>query len=126
MLYISAVKYFYFTGVKYMDIVKTDHYNRLYDLYGDLLTDKQRRIFEMYFADDLSLAEIAFDQNVSRQAVKYCLDNCIKTLNRYENTLKFGEKVSKIEKLITNQPDSNTKTIAKILGITIETNKGDK
>lgn len=126
MLYISAVKYFYFTGVKYMDIVKTDHYNRLYDLYGDLLTDKQRRIFEMYFADDLSLAEIAFDQNVSRQAVKYCLDNCIKTLNRYENTLKFGEKVSKIEKLITNQPDNNTKTIAKILGITIETNKGDK
>lgn len=126
MLYISAVKYFYFTGVKYMDIVKTDHYNRLYDLYGDLLTDKQRRIFEMYFADDLSLAEIAFDQNVSRQAVKYCLDNCIKTLNRYENTLKFGEKVSKIEKLITNQPDNNTKTIAKILGITIETKKGDK
>ena len=109
-----------------MDIVKTDHYNRLYDLYGELLTDKQRRIFEMYFADDLSLAEIAFDQNVSRQAVKYCLDNCIKTLNRYENTLKFGEKVSKIEKLITNQPDLNSEPIAKILGVTIETNKGDK
>ena len=124
-MYISAVKYFYFTGAKNMDIVKTDHYNRLYDLYGELLTDKQRRLFEMYFADDLSLAEIAIDQGITRQAVKYCLDNCIKTLSRYENTLKFGEKVQKIERLITSQPDSNTKHIAKILGITIETMKGD-
>lgn len=108
-----------------MDIVKTDHYNRLYDLYGELLTDKQRRLFEMYFADNLSLAEIANDQDITRQAVKYCLDNCIKTLNRYENTLKFGEKVQKIERLITSRPDLNAKQIAEILGITIETKKGD-
>ncbi len=41
----------------------------LYDFYGALLTDKQRRCLEMHYLSDDSLAEIAEEFGVSRQAV---------------------------------------------------------
>ncbi|MCR4771377.1 MAG: DNA-binding protein [Oscillospiraceae bacterium] len=42
----------------------------LFDYYGDLLTDKQREYFDLYYRDDLSLSEIAENEGVSRQAVR--------------------------------------------------------
>ena len=41
----------------------------LYDYYGDLLTDRQKECFELRYNQDLSLAEIAQELNVSRQGV---------------------------------------------------------
>ena len=41
----------------------------LYDYYGVLLTEKQQQYFENYYFDDLSLGEIAENDNVSRNAV---------------------------------------------------------
>lgn len=41
----------------------------LYDYYGDLLTDRQRMCFDLRHNQDLSLAEIAEELNVSRQGV---------------------------------------------------------
>ena len=41
----------------------------LFDYYGDLLTDRQRMCFDLRFNQDLSLAEIAEELNVSRQGV---------------------------------------------------------
>ena len=40
---------------------------RLLDLYGPLLTEKQRRCMEMYFDMDLSLSEIGEELHISRQ-----------------------------------------------------------
>ena len=34
------------------------YFNELYDLYGDLLTDKQREYFEEYYFNNLSYAEM--------------------------------------------------------------------
>ena len=45
------------------------YYNELYDLYGELLTDKQRKYFEDYYFNDLSYAEMADDFDVSRNAI---------------------------------------------------------
>ena len=42
---------------------------RLYDCYGSLLTPKQRDLLTMYYHEDLSLAEIASEVGISRQAV---------------------------------------------------------
>ena len=39
----------------------------LLDLYGELLTEKQRDVLELYYNDDLSLAEIAQQYEISRQ-----------------------------------------------------------
>ena len=42
----------------------------LFDFYGELLTEKQRNVVEMYYNDDLSLAEIAESENITRQGVR--------------------------------------------------------
>ena len=41
----------------------------LFDYYGELLTDRQRMCFDLRHNQDLSLAEIAQELNVSRQGV---------------------------------------------------------
>lgn len=57
----------------------------LYDHYGELLTQRQRMCFELYFDQDLSLAEIAEELSVSRQGV---YDN----LNRAETAMRNMEE----------------------------------
>ena len=41
----------------------------LYDFYGELLNEHQRRIYEYFVFDDLSLGEIAAEEGISRQGV---------------------------------------------------------
>ena len=41
----------------------------LLDFYGDMLTAKQRDFINLYYNDDLSLAEIAENEGITRQGV---------------------------------------------------------
>jgi uncharacterized protein len=65
---------------------------RLYDFYVALLTDKQRRCLEMHFFSDLSLAEIADEFQVSRQAVHDILHRGEQLLEEYEQKLGLAER----------------------------------
>ena len=64
----------------------------LYDFYGELLNEHQQRIFEAFVFDDLSLGEIAEDQDISRQAVHDMIRRSTKKLEEYEDKLHLMER----------------------------------
>lgn len=72
----------------------------LYDFYGQLLTNKQRDIIELYYGDDLSLGEIAETVNISRQGVYDLLKRSEKQLYHYEEKLKLVERFMEQRKKI--------------------------
>lgn len=76
--------------------------NNLYDYYYLLLTEKQREYYEAYYFNDLSLAEIAENNDVSRNAVHGQIKNAIELLEFYEESLGLYEKSIKIKELIKN------------------------
>jgi len=59
----------------------------LMDLYGGLLTDRQRRYVQLHFNEDLSFGEIARSHNVSRQAIHDAVKHAEKALEAYESKL---------------------------------------
>jgi uncharacterized protein len=61
----------------------------LYDLYGVLLTERQREMMELYFFDDWSLAEVAENLGVSRQAVHDNIRRAEEQLESYEHALSL-------------------------------------
>jgi predicted DNA-binding protein YlxM (UPF0122 family) len=61
--------------------------NSLYDLYGKLLTEKQREYFEYYYQNDYSLSEIAALLKVSRNAVYDQIKIVVGHLENYEEKL---------------------------------------
>lgn len=64
----------------------------LYDYYGALLTEKQQRCIEMHYLNDDSLAEIAAEFGVSRQAVHDILRRGEQILAGYEAKLGLAER----------------------------------
>ena len=73
--------------MKDMEIEKTNRMNALFEFYAALLTDKQMNYIELYYADDYSLAEIAEEFGVSRQAVYDNIKRTEKILEDYEMKL---------------------------------------
>lgn len=89
-----------------MELKEKLRLNKLYDIYGELLTDKQKAYYEYYYLQDYSLSEISEILNVSRNAVHMQLKNVISHLENYEeklSVLRKKEKLSLIIKKINNQ-----------------------
>jgi len=93
----------------------------LYDFYGELLTDHQKKIYEDVVFGDLSLGEIAGEYGISRQGVHDLIKRCNHTLMGYEEKLhliqKFitiKQKVEEINKLAENQDLSREELSQKI------------
>lgn len=67
----------------------------LLDIYGNMLTDKQRDVMELYYWEDLSLGEIAESRNITRQAVRDSIKRSEQTLGEFEEKLGLAEKIIK-------------------------------
>lgn len=74
----------------------------LYDFYGGLLTDKQRRIMNLYYNEDWTMAEIAEKEAVSRQAVHDLLHRSERILEDYESKLGLMDRFLKEQELVKN------------------------
>jgi len=75
----------------------------LYDFYGELLTEHQRKIYEDAVYHDLYLSEIAEMQGISRQGVHDLVRRCDRILEDYEEKLhmvkRFYEMKEKIRQV---------------------------
>ena len=103
----------------------------LWQIYGKLLTEKQYQYIDYYYNEDLSLSEIAENENITRQAVRDLIKKGERKLFEYEEKLLFMKKTinqeQKIQQILINltkiQKDSSDKQITSILeGIKKELN----
>ena len=72
----------------------------LYDFYGELLTEHQRRIYRAVVFDDYSPAEIAREEGISRQGVHDLMRRCDRALEEYEDRLRLVERFLKIRESV--------------------------
>ena len=85
------------------------HISMLLDLYGELLTSKQKNIMDFYFNEDLSLSEISEINHTSRQAIYDIIKRCEKLLIDYDSKLRLLEKekaILEIKKGVETKLDS--------------------
>ena len=74
--------------------------NELFDLYGDLLSDTQKKYFRDYYFDNLSYGEIGDKYSVSRNAVFKQLKMATDKLEELESKLHIYGSLKKIESRI--------------------------
>lgn len=74
--------------------------SRLCDVYGALLTEHRRDIVRNYYDYDLSLAEIAENFGITRQAALHSIRQAEKQLYGYEDMLGIVRRTDELERLI--------------------------
>ena len=72
----------------------------LYEIYNKLLTSREKSYFEDYYFEDLSLQEIADNNDVSKSYVGKLINVIINKLNKYEEALNIYHKNGRIRELI--------------------------
>ena len=88
---------------------------RLYDVYGALLSEHKKEIFESYVLDNYSLGEIAEQVGISRQGVRDIVRRCSKELQDAENKLGFLQKMDRVSEMVeetmnnSSEPDTKEK-----------------
>ena len=82
----------------------------LYDFYGELLNEHQRRIYEYFVFDDLALGEIAAEEGISRQGVHDLVRRCDRTLQSYEERLHLIARFQKVKHTVEKIEQISTET----------------
>ena len=90
----------------------------LFDIYGEMLTQKQQDFICYYYNDDLSLAEIAENEGITRQGVRDAIKRAEAQLLSFEEHLGLYERnealksgLEEISELIKLIDEVNSKTI---------------
>ena len=105
----------------------------LCEIYGNLLTEKQKEVINDYANQDLSLTEIAENNNITRQAVRDIIQKAEKKLYEYEEKLELNKKrenskkneieiIQEIEKIKIEVKEEETKSKLENIEKMIEAN----
>lgn len=78
------------------DMAKELKFVLLLDCYGELLTEHQRNVMELYYCDDLSLSEIGEPMGITRQGVRALIKRTEGLLLNYEEKLGFAGRLGKM------------------------------
>ena len=88
----------------------------LLEIYSSLLSEKQKEYLEDHFENDLSLSEIAKNNNVSRQAIYDNIKRGMALLYDYESKLKVYQMKKNIrEELVNLKEDFTKENLEKII-----------
>jgi predicted DNA-binding protein YlxM (UPF0122 family) len=81
----------------------------LFDFYGNMLTDKQKEFFDLYYNQDLSLSEIAENEGITRQGVRDAIVRARNILLEFEEKLglyrRYGNIDESLEKILALAED---------------------
>lgn len=83
--------------------------NVLFDIYGDLLTKRQKEICSLYFEEDFSYTEISEALEISRAAVQDSLKKSMLQLHKYEDIIQYVSKRKRIVSLLKDLDDDKIK-----------------
>lgn len=104
--------------IQLQDYVK---YGKLFDVYGKLLSEDRQKVVSLYFEYNMTLAEIAREKQISRQAVLDSIEKSCAKLEEFENVLHIVEKENQITqileeiKVLAKQQPEIVKKVAEIL-----------
>ena len=73
----------------------------LLDFYGDLLSERKRSVMDMYYNEDLSLAEIAAEIGISRQGARDIIKKSEDELFFYEERLGLAKRLKSVETCVS-------------------------
>lgn len=91
----------------------------LLDFYGPFLSEKQRNLLHHYYNEDLSLSEIAENEQITRQGVRDLIKRGELQLKKYEDECGWCQNVLSLQAII----DSNQSDVQKLKGIKDIVNK---
>ena len=96
---------------------KNLYISSLLDVYGGFLSDKQRKITEHYYNDDLSLSEIAENEGITRQGVSDLIRRTEAQLTAFEEKCHYCERFLRLKELANIIDESEKPEIKEILNI---------
>ncbi|MBR2472699.1 MAG: YlxM family DNA-binding protein [Clostridia bacterium] len=74
----------------------TFHMSMLFDFYGELLTDKQKELFDLYYNEDMSLTEISEIVGITRQGVRDAVMRAEMSLRDIEDRVGLVKRYSRL------------------------------
>ena len=82
---------------------ETLYLTNLYEYYKELLTDKEKKYFEDYYYENLTMEEIAGNKGVSKNAISKTLKEVKNKLNDYESKLNLKSNYDAIKKILSTE-----------------------
>ena len=108
----EVVKAYNFTEGGHTVKNQTYRMTMLFDFYGDILTPRQRELFDLYYNEDLSLAEIAENCGISRQGVRDVIVRAENAMTELEDKTglvrRFLQMQQHVDRIITAAGDIKT------------------